>query len=308
MNKSVRLTRWSGLLLLLLAVSGCSSATQSGVWAGWAKVPDQENRVDAIVRFENFKTFTILPYSQLATDIVVAGQDENMEMFGLANSMMGRGYRYVDDLDSADFVLVEKISDDYDSAVSLWSVLGTAPVFRNVLPFSLSNNVFGDSAQRPQTILNFPSHPLVKIFVFTKEGLSLNRWASGGISHNTGLTHASIYLMWRFQDNFPKSKFIQTNLPLGTGRLGIKFIIWSRDAINYWPEIQDVQPGSSADKAGLKFGDLILDINGRSAKNIDFRELFRRIRGDAGDTVSLKILHWSGMIENYNLVLVPESK
>jgi PDZ domain-containing protein len=307
-SKPYCLTRWSGFLLLFLAISGCSSSTRTGRWGDWAKVPEPENRIDSVVHFENFKTFTILPYSQLAPDIVVAGQDENMEMFGLANSIMKRGYRYVDNLDSADFVLIEKISDDYDPAVPLRSALETVPVFRNVLPFSISNNPFGDSAQRPQNIIRPPSHPLVKIFIYTKDGRLLNRWGSGGIFRDVILTHSSLYLMSTFQDDFPPSKFIQTNLPLGTGRLGIGLDIWSRDAINYWPEIQDIQPGSPADKAGLKFGDLILDINGRNAKNIDFRELYRRIRGDAGDTVSLKILHWSGMIENYNLVFAPVSK
>jgi len=281
---------------------------RTGAWSNWDKVPDPENRVDSLVHFENYKTFTILPYSQLAPDIVVAGKDENMEMFGLANSIMKRGYRYVDNLDSADFVLVEKISDDYDPAVPLRSVLETVPVFRNVLPFSLSNSPFGDTAQRPQNIIRPPSRPLVKIFTYTKDGRLLNRWASGGIAHDIILTHSSIYLMSTFQGNFPPSKSIQTNLPLGNGRLGIGLNIWSRDAINYWPEIQDIQPGSPADNAGLKFADLILDINGKSAKNIDFRELFRRIRGDAGDTIRLKILHWYGMIENYNLVFAPETK
>lgn len=46
---------------------------------------------------------------------------------------------------------------------------------------------------------------------------------------------------------------------------------------------------SPAEKAGLLAGDVILEIDGFSTKNIDVNEAVRRIRGDQGTSVKLKI-------------------
>ncbi len=53
--------------------------------------------------------------------------------------------------------------------------------------------------------------------------------------------------------------------------------------------IYKVYPGTPAEKSGLKGGDKILAINGKSVKNMSLREIVSKIRGKKGTTVNLEI-------------------
>ncbi len=57
------------------------------------------------------------------------------------------------------------------------------------------------------------------------------------------------------------------------------------------PIIQSVIPGGPADRAGLRSGDKILEIDGVPTDGQDIDSVVRRIRGDAGTTVKLSVLH-----------------
>ncbi len=50
-------------------------------------------------------------------------------------------------------------------------------------------------------------------------------------------------------------------------------------------------PGSPADKAGIKAGDVILEIDGKSTAGLSIEEAVTRIRGPKGTVVSILILH-----------------
>lgn len=55
--------------------------------------------------------------------------------------------------------------------------------------------------------------------------------------------------------------------------------------------IQSVIPGGPADRAGLRSGDHVLAVDGTPTDNQDLNTVVKRIRGDAGTTVKLLILH-----------------
>jgi hypothetical protein len=287
-------------------VSGCSTLKPNG-WTAFVGNPQPEIQVDSLVHFDSLETFTVVPYSSLATDAVIGGRDENWAMFDLANSMMARGYRYVDNIASADLVLTEKISDDYDSTRNMHEELLHAPPFKAVQAFSLIASPFGSDAPLPTGTNSSPrSHPVLEIFFFTKQGKLVYRWAEGGLSNDENFVHASQHLLLRFMGRFPASKFWSQNLPLGAGRLGIELRPWSHDGMNFWPDIGRIFPNSPALKAGLQFGDELLEINGHPMKNVDYQELFRRLRGDVGDTMTLKIFRWAG-VRTVQMVMEPSS-
>lgn len=58
-------------------------------------------------------------------------------------------------------------------------------------------------------------------------------------------------------------------------------------------EVITVIPGAPADKAGIRPGDLLLQINGESTKELDISAAARKIRGDRGSTVKLLIYRGS---------------
>ncbi len=49
--------------------------------------------------------------------------------------------------------------------------------------------------------------------------------------------------------------------------------------------------GSPAEQAGLKSGDAVLRVNGEDVSHLGLQELINRVRGDAGTSVTLTILH-----------------
>ncbi len=57
------------------------------------------------------------------------------------------------------------------------------------------------------------------------------------------------------------------------------------------PIIQSVIPGGPADRAGLRSGDKILEVDGTTTDGQDIDAVVKRIRGDAGTTVKLSVLH-----------------
>jgi carboxyl-terminal processing protease len=57
------------------------------------------------------------------------------------------------------------------------------------------------------------------------------------------------------------------------------------------PIVQSVIPGSPADRAGLRSGDRILMVDGTTTEGENLEDVVKRIRGDAGTTVKLTILH-----------------
>jgi len=59
--------------------------------------------------------------------------------------------------------------------------------------------------------------------------------------------------------------------------------------VKNFPMIKGVKPGSSAQKAGLKPGDLILKVNGESVENLPLPDVAPRLRGEAGTRLVLTL-------------------
>ena len=57
------------------------------------------------------------------------------------------------------------------------------------------------------------------------------------------------------------------------------------------PIIQSVIPGGPAERAGLRSGDRVLTVDGKALDGLDIDQVVKLIRGDAGTTVKLSILH-----------------
>jgi len=81
---------------------------------------------------------------------------------------------------------------------------------------------------------------------------------------------------------------------------GIGVMIKEDDATKY-PIIVTVFKGTPAEKAGLKVGDLIIEVNGTSTKNLTLDEVSNLVKGKVGTSVNLKIKRDSNEL-TFNIV------
>lgn len=58
---------------------------------------------------------------------------------------------------------------------------------------------------------------------------------------------------------------------------------------NTWPEVAGLWTGQPAERAGLKIGDLLTDLNGHSLSYVSASEAARQLRGEAGSAVTLRV-------------------
>lgn len=58
-----------------------------------------------------------------------------------------------------------------------------------------------------------------------------------------------------------------------------------------WTSITDVYEGSPMDKAGIKPGDVIVSLDGQSARNMEQEEVSRYLKGTAGTTLAIVLRH-----------------
>ena len=76
--------------------------------------------------------------------------------------------------------------------------------------------------------------------------------------------------------------------PTGPGSMGA---VLGRDNETRALYVREVPAGLGAEKAGLRPGDQLVMIDGFYVKDLGAEQIRRRLRGDAGSTVELTVLH-----------------
>jgi hypothetical protein len=291
-SRAVLITFCTLLFCALAGVlwTGCTGSKTAQKWTFWAGEMKSEEQVDSLVHLEDMRTFTVIPYSSLSSNVVLAGSDENAMMFALVCGFQDYGYRYVENRDSADFTVVERISDEFDSTNDLRQELKSAPALKPAKSFSLTTSRFGSDNEEPvpQTSRSL-SHPVLKIFIYSKSGRLVRRWIGGGVAHYPGFAQASQHLLLDFKTHLTLSKAWAETYGLSPGRIGIRSLIWTREGTNFWPNVYGLTAGAPAEKAGIKVDEDIIEIDGHSTKNIDNLALHALWRGEAGTVKTLKL-------------------
>ncbi|MDP4200825.1 MAG: PDZ domain-containing protein [Bacteroidota bacterium] len=296
------------LLYILLASIGIASCQPTY----WIDGPRSIQRIDSLSRFgpSLYRSFTAIPYSELdSASVQLSGNDENAMLFALVNKLISRGYRYVDDIDSADFIVTECVRTDFNLREKFDSTRFVTVPMKRVLPFSFISSSFGSLDHKPR-IPRYDSRsrafPELTIIVYDARTLKeIGQYQAGGVASSQNALVASQLLL---PESFFHPFFNPTPiaLPVGKGQSGIRPTIWTSDGLNFWPAIY-VFPNTPAAASGLKTDDEILEIDGRSMQNIDIVETMHRMKSDVGRRMIYTVWRWPNQVFLDTLVTGPRN-
>jgi len=254
------------------------------------------NRSNYSSRYQNdfapYTTFTCVPYSILTGDTALAGRNENAMLFALANDIMGRGYEYTPFLDSADFIATVHVTDSFDPGGNL--VAPTPPAFQDSVPFRMNAASFDTSAAQPVASAIDSSarvRPEVNCIIYYPGAhhIVLKNWIGGTVAKTSNLGVAAQYVIERLVGLTPFCANWKSSDWYGPGVSGFGFALHTQGGTDFWPEVTFLSEGFPAAAAGLREGDVILEINGHSLRNLNYVDCLRLFRGDPGRQIVLNV-------------------
>jgi hypothetical protein len=242
---------------------------------------------------------TIIPYSQLSSMETMDSRDENAMLFGLANEVIQYGFEYVDNIDSADAILTEHISNEYWEKEHLDTEHVTIPKLTSHSPFSLLTSPFGSDDHSP--IVNRRESydrrsPKVTCIAYDSKTMQPIGYELIGAVANENNIRFLTQLMR------PKELLAKFNNPnkyypkTGKGQIGIAPQVNTLDGINYWPQVGLIYPSSPAAQSRIREWDVLLKINDVSMQNIDLTECYRRMQGDVGQQMVFTVWRWPDQV------------
>ncbi|HKX83025.1 MAG TPA: S41 family peptidase [Pyrinomonadaceae bacterium] len=117
----------------------------------------------------------------------------------------------------------------------------------------------------------------------------INKNYSGKIDHEDVLESSIQSMLWTLDPHssfFTREEFRKLTEEQASQFYGIGVsILQHRDGVY----VQSVIPNTPADKAGLRYGDKFLEVDGKSAAEWSSAEVSRNVRGEGGTTVKVKV-------------------
>ncbi len=286
---------------LVLVLNGCASS-----WYWPEGQPEHLGWRDVTANGRVFSTFTIVPYSALKNDSQLKPEEENAMMFSLMNQMEERGYRYVSQMDSADFIVTEDINTRYTKGEDFSLEFPNRPTLHATRSFTPQTFGFGTYYDVPMPT---PWHPQLnrahtKLNVIVYDGRShspIHQWVEGVVSADTSFIVAAQNLIVDFSQSLDS-----VAMPMGAGETGFLSRIWTYDLQNFWPIVG--RPSAAAKQVGLKEMDVLLTMDGKSLKNIDAAEFRQRINCEPGRTFDFRVWHKDGHVSDVRITSVRRGK
>ncbi|MBS1787099.1 MAG: S41 family peptidase [Acidobacteria bacterium] len=157
-----------------------------------------------------------------------------------------------------------------------------------ILAFSAINGVlFGDDPESAKPSKEMANDPIVQNYVKALETIEQNYVSP---PDKFRLTRGAILEMLHTLDPhsgfFDRREFSEMQDEQGSHFVGIGVTVNQRNERIY---VLGVIPGMPAEKAGLQYGDAILAVDGKSAKNWGQSDALKHVRGDYGSEVKITV-------------------
>ena len=316
---------------------GCKGGDRTPAVLAPAKLeidPPIRNYSDPAVTVGAYRTFAILPASALRECAPAYGNEllERQMMFLLRNAMECRGYRYVQNAD-ADTVLVIEGSNDYQETYipprtvvrpqyvpservktrsRTWGTISSGSNYGNYSGTTTATTTvpgYWTTTTRVRdgyTVGHYYPAEVVTMYD-VKTGRSV-WYASGvGTSKNPDVRVSSQLLLAGMLDKLPLCNSAEENHPVGTGVLGIAFVPYTPDGDSVYPLFVQASKGTPAERAKLRYGDLIIGIDDAATANKTYNEVVAMLRGETGTDCILTIMR-GGKTFQTKLVRAPRER
>ena len=295
---------------------------------------------DPDARIATYSTFAVLPRSVAIGASAAPGFGnellEKQMLYALRNQLECLGYKFISDPSKSDFLVTIDGSNEYKStyippsSITLPSYVPSQTIITQsyesgtASAYGTYGSAYGTYSGTRYTTTEIPGYwttityevpgrtignyyPLVAITAFDcKTGRSVWYGAALGCSNNPDVRVSSQLLIIKLLGKMPRCEKALDNNPVGTGMLGVYFIPFSPDGDTIYPLVVGADKGKPAARAGLKFGDIILSIDGNATANRPFSEICEMIAGDVGTECVLSIAR-DKKVFNVKLKRVPRT-
>jgi hypothetical protein len=306
----IRITNRFGRIFILffLCVWGCASDSSANL-APLAHLVDPVVHTyrDPELDVTSYSTFAIVPASSISKDTHLSGLLEKQILFSLRSGLETRGYRFVSSAEAADFIVTidgfseyrEKYIPPQLVTVPVWTpgrtITHTGSDFGTIYgkrgsatyqgTYSGETRVPGHLGYQTQARPGYTvgaHYPSVMVLAYDlKKQRMVWEGSSTGATTNSDLRISSQLLLAKSLEQLPMCKKAASHYPMKRN-LGATCGIFTLDGSTYFPVIGSVDEKSIAARAGLRSGDIILQIKGQDASNKPFSEIVRMVAGDEG--------------------------
>lgn len=292
---------------------------------------------DPYASIKDYRTFTIIPYSEVGGDIQINKIAEKQILFYVRNLFELKGYKFVNLNKEPDFIVSLFAKSPYKESyippsityLPTW-VPGSTTTTRTSNSGNIFLNIYGDDVTsvygnydtssrevtstsdkvviQPYTVPGKTVgyyYPTISIWVYDYETAELVwKGEAVGSTNQSDIRISSQLLLRNVIGEFPSSNFVST--PSENGITGILLLMYTLDGNNYYPTVVKVVENSPADKAGIKVGDVILRVDGKSTQNILTKKVLSMITGRPNTNVTFQI--WREGIDHAIEVTIERAK
>jgi len=317
------------LLSLLLFLAGCAQQLKPGMMPIYSQ-PQVQVEKDLDADFGEYLNFAVHPTAKLDSSSKMNPLIEKQLLFALRNRLESFGYRYVDNIEEADFYLGMYYSNEHKSTY-IPPTVSTIPWYVPGQTQTTYMNLYGSTGSHwgtattttpgyyiPMTYTTPGQfvgayYPCISANMFDK---STNRvvWSARAVV-STPENNVSLSGQWLLnyllvtkegKPSFPfRSDSRKRQDDLKRGVFGCGFLVLTLDGNNFYPVITAVWAKSPTDRAGLKVYDIITEIDAKSTLNLPRSKIRAMFDRNTGDDLMLTVNRDS---KSLNVSLVAEDE
>ncbi len=280
-----------------------------------AEVPHVSIASDPSLHSTPHVTFSVFPYSFVASNTKLTGLMEKQALYALRNALEARGYEFVPPDRHPDLFATLQVLNEYresyipprsvtvpayvpsQSVQSSWrgslSTWGTGGYTWGTMSGTGTTTVPGywttNTVTKSGYVVGY-HYPAVGVYVLDGRTFEL-AWQGTGVAMTREWdARLAMQVVLRYvADKFPRCSYGHDALPTSIGRVGAALWTYTNDGDVYYPTVLDVVERSSADRAGLKEYDMIVSVDGAPTANRPFSEILKLLAGAPTSSVALGV-------------------